>query len=46
MKEKTPDGEFFTYDEESRAIGRRMLKVAGAVLAAGVVVRLVLLLSR
>ena len=46
MKEKTPHGDFFIYDEESRAIGRRMLKVAGAVLAAGVGLRLVSLLSR
>lgn len=46
MKEKTAYGEFFTYDEESRAIGGRMLKVGGAVLAAGVVLRLALLFSR
>jgi hypothetical protein len=46
MKEKTPQGDFFTYDEESRAMGRRMLKVAGAVFAAGVVLRLVSFLSR
>jgi hypothetical protein len=46
MKEKTPHGEFFTYDEESRVIGRTMLKVAGAMLVAGVSVQLVLLLSR
>ncbi len=46
MKEKTPYGEFFTYDEKSRAIGGRMLKVAGTVLAAAVVLRMALFLSR
>jgi len=46
MKEKTSHGEFFTYDEESRAIGRKMLKVAVAMLAVGVFLRVVSLLSR
>jgi len=46
MKEKTPHGEFFTYDEESRAIGRKMLKVAGAMLAVGVFLRVASLWSR
>jgi hypothetical protein len=46
MKEKTPDGEFFVYDDESRAIGRMMLKVAGAELAVAAALQLVLLLSR
>ena len=45
MKDKTPQGEFFTYDEKSRAIGRRMLKVAGAIIAIEVFLRLVQLLS-
>jgi len=45
MKEKTPRGEFFTYDEESRAIGRRMLKVAVAVLVIALVLRLISSLS-
>jgi hypothetical protein len=46
MKEKTPDGEFYTYDEGSRAIGRNMLRVAVAVIAIAVVLRLSSLLSR
>jgi len=46
MKDKTPEGEFFTYDEESRIIGKRMLKVAGLVFSIGVVLRLALALSR
>ncbi len=46
MKEKTPYGEFFTYDEKSRSIGGRMPKVAGTVLAAAVVLRMALFLSR
>jgi hypothetical protein len=46
MKEKTPHGDFFTYDEESRAVGRKMLKVAGVVIAVAVVVQLCMLLSR
>jgi hypothetical protein len=41
MKEKTPDGEFPAYDEKSRAIGKRMLKVAVAVFGAAVFLRLV-----
>ena len=45
MKGRTPDGDFFTYDEESRAVGRRMLKVAGAVIAIEVALRLAVLLS-
>ena len=44
MKEKTPDGEFFSYDEKSRAIGKKMLAVAIAVLVAAVLLRLALLL--
>jgi hypothetical protein len=40
MKEKTPHGEFFSYDEASRAVGQRMLKLAVAVLLAAVVLRL------
>lgn len=46
MKERTPDGDFFIYDEESRAIGRNMLKVAGAVIAIEVALRLAMSLSR
>lgn len=46
MKEKTPHGEFFTYDDKSRAIGRWMLKVAGAAFAVGIFLRLIGLLSR
>ena len=46
MKEKTPHGDFFTYDEESRAVGRKMLKVGGTILAIEIVVRLSWLLSR
>jgi hypothetical protein len=46
MKEKTPQGDFFTYDEASRAVGRKMLVVAGTVIAIAVVLRLALLLSR
>lgn len=46
MREKTPDGEFFTYDEESRAIGEEMLTVAGVILVVVVSVRLVSLASR
>ncbi len=45
MKEKTPDGEFFTYDEKSRVVGRMMLTLAAAVIAAAVVLRLSRLLS-
>jgi len=44
MKEKTPDGEFFCYDEKSRAIGKKMLAVAIAVLVAAVLLRLYLIL--
>jgi hypothetical protein len=46
MKEKTPHGEFFTYDEESRVIGRKMLNVAGVMFAFGVIMRLISLLLR
>lgn len=46
MKEKTPHGEFFTYDEESRVVGRKMLRLAMAVIAAATVLRLSVLLSR
>ena len=40
MKEKTPDGEFPTYDERSRAVGQKMLMVAIVVLAAELFLRL------
>ena len=46
MKEKTRYGEFFTYDEESRAVGGKMLKLALAVVVIGVILRLTLVLSR
>jgi GGDEF domain-containing protein len=46
MKEKTRYGEFFVYDEESRAVGGKMLKLAVAVVAVGVVLRLTFLLAR
>lgn len=46
MKEKTPYGEFFTYDERSRAIGRTMLKVAAAMTAIGLFLRVVSWSSR
>jgi hypothetical protein len=36
MKKKTPDGEFFEYDEYSRRIGKIMFFVATAVFAGGV----------
>ena len=45
MKEKTPDGEFFTYDEESRVIGKNMLRLAATVIAIAVLLRLSSLLS-
>jgi len=44
-QEKTPYGAFFSYDEESRAIGTKMLRVAVAVVAAAIVLRLSSLLS-
>ncbi|HUR45840.1 MAG TPA: DUF3784 domain-containing protein [Candidatus Saccharimonadales bacterium] len=46
MKEKTPHGEFFTYDEESRAIGRAMLKFAVVMFGIGVFLRVASTLSR
>jgi hypothetical protein len=46
MKEKTPYGEFFTYDDKSRAIGRTMLKLAGTMIAIGVILRLVSSMSQ
>ena len=46
MKEKTPHGEFFTYDEESRVIGRKMLKMAGVMSVFQVFMRVISLLSR
>jgi hypothetical protein len=46
MKEKTPDGEFPAYDERSRAIGKKMLRVATTVFVAGVFLQLLTLLSR
>jgi hypothetical protein len=46
MKEKTPNGDFFTYDTKSRATGRKMLAMAIMVLVTAVILRLSLLLSR
>ena len=46
MKEKTPDGEFFSYDEKSRAIGKKMLALAITVLVAAVLLRVSSLFSR
>jgi hypothetical protein len=45
MKEKTIDGEFFTYDEESRAIGKKMLPVAGAMLTVIIILLAAALIS-
>jgi hypothetical protein len=45
MKEKTPDGEFFYYDKESRMIGGKMLRVATAVLVIILLLRVSSLLS-
>lgn len=38
-KDKTPDGEFHRYDEASRAIGEKMLKVGATVLLICLIVR-------
>lgn len=46
MKEKTPDGEFFSFDEESRVVGGRMLKISVTVVAVEIVLRFASLLSR
>jgi hypothetical protein len=46
MKEKTPHGEFYTYDEKSRAIGKKMLRVAVAVFATVLVLRWSMFFSR
>lgn len=40
MKEKTPEGEFFSYDAESREKGKLMLAVASIVLAIALVIKL------
>ena len=45
LTEKTPEGEFFTYDEESRVTGRKMFGVAVAVIAVVVFIRLAGLVS-
>ena len=45
MKEQTPEGEFFTYDEDSRKIARPMLRAGLVVLTVGIVFRILMLLS-
>ena len=40
MKEKTPEGDFFTYDEESRERGRPMFQVACLMAAIVILVRI------
>lgn len=46
MKEKTPHGDYFTYDEESRAAGVKIMGLAGTIIAAAFVLRLAFLISR
>lgn len=45
MKEKTPEGEFFTYDEESRGRGKPMFQVACVVIVIAIFVRIYVTLS-
>lgn len=46
MKEKTPYGEFFIYDRQSRAIGKKMLGVGLAVIASALILWFFLVLPR
>lgn len=45
MKEKTHEGEFFTYDEQSRGIGKRMLLLACVMTGLALLLRLSSVLS-
>jgi hypothetical protein len=46
MKERTPEGEFFTYDERSREIGKPMFLLACLITSLALLLRFSSMLSR